>query len=232
MKQAVNAQGNVLRDKAYSHLCELIRGGHFSPGEKITIRSQAKAQGISPTPVREALYRLISEGILDGEANRSARIPLLNAEQIKEIKEIRILVECRAAEKAALNGTPQLAMHLRTLADMLKLARESGDRRADLALVYRFQTELYAACEMPNLVKIINSLWLKTGPYLNLLFPDHISSIAKSRGEWRERVCLGVEQRNSAVVRREVERDIDDALSYIANIVSAAAHLRGGGSRD
>ncbi|WP_072386760.1 GntR family transcriptional regulator [Hyphomicrobium sp. CS1BSMeth3] len=230
MKQVVEVQGDVLRDKVYFHLCELIRGGHFSPGEKLTIRSLANEQGISPTPVREALYRLISEGVLDGEANRSARIPLLNAEQIKEIKEIRILVECLAAEKAAMNGTPQLAKTLRALAGKLKMARASGDRRADLSLVYRFQTELYSACEMPNLIKIIGSLWLKTGPYLNLLFPDYINLIAKSRGDWRERICVGVEERNPAIVRSEVERDLDDTLSYIANVVSAAAFLRRAGA--
>lgn len=227
--KAEEAPGDVLRDKVYFHLCELIRGGHFSPGEKITIRSQAKEQGISPTPVREALYRLISEGILEGEANRSARIPLFNSEQIGEIKEIRILVECMAAEKAALNGTPEVAKKLRILADKLKIAREAGDRRSDLSLVYRFQTELYSACGMPNLLKIIGSLWLKTGPYLNLLFPDYINSVSKSRGDWRERICVGIEQRNPVVVRREVERDIDDALNYISNVVSAAAFLRRAG---
>lgn len=215
----------VLRDQVYDRLGELIRGGHFSPGEKITIRNLAKDLSMSPTPVREALYRLISEGVLQGEANRSAVIPLLRSEQIAELKDIRLHIECFAAERAALRGTPEIAGRLRKLSEKLKKARAAGDRRADIALVYQFQFELYTACSMPNLIRIINSLWLKTGPYLNLLYPHYISSISAGRGDWRERIAVGVESKDAVAVTEEIRQDVDQALTYIASIIEAAAML-------
>lgn len=216
----------VLRDKVYFHLGELIRGGHFSPGEKIGIRNLAKDFDLSPTPVREALYRLISEGVLESEANRSARIPLLTSDQITELKEIRLHVECFAAERAAQNGTPDMAARLREITAKLKTVREAGDRRADLALVYRFQLELYAGCNMPNLIRIIASLWLKTGPYLNFLFPNYVEFVATQRGAWRERIAVGIENRDYKAVSAEVHQDIDQSLSYISSVISAAAMLQ------
>ncbi len=221
----------VLRDQVYDELGALIRGGQFAPGEKITIRNLAKDFSMSPTPVREALYRLISEGVLQGEANRSAFIPLLTPEQIAELKDIRLHIECFAAERAALRGTSEIATRLRKTSAKLKKARAAGDRRADLALVYTFQFELYAACDMPNLIRIINSLWLKTGPYLNLLFPHYIYAVSTDRGDWRERIAMGVEKKDAAAVAAEVKQDIDQSLSYIANIISAASMLKLAGEK-
>ncbi|MER8970809.1 GntR family transcriptional regulator [Mesorhizobium sp. M0808] len=217
---------DVLRDRVYERLGELIRSGQFAPGEKITIRNLARDFEMSPTPIREALYRLISEGVLHGEANRSALIPLLTREQICELRDIRLHIECFAAERAAQRGTPELADRLRAISAKLKKARAERDRRADLVLVYRFQFELYGECRLPTLLRIINSLWLKSGPYLNLLFPHYISSISTARGDWRERIAVGVENREAAMVADEVRQDIDQSLTYIADIIEAATMLR------
>lgn len=216
----------MLRDRVYEQLGELIRSGQFAPGEKLTIRNLAKDFEMSTTPVREALYRLISEGVLLSEANRSALIPLLTREQICELRDIRLHVECFAAERAAQRGTPESAGKLRAISNQLKKARAERDRRAYLVLVYRFQFELYGECRMPNLLKIINSLWLKSGPYLNLLFPHYVSSISTARGNWRQRIAVGVENQDSAVVAEEIRREIGQSLTYIADIVDAAAILR------
>ncbi|MCW1750228.1 MULTISPECIES: GntR family transcriptional regulator [Rhizobium] len=221
-----SATSDVMRDQVYERLGELIRSGQFAPSEKITIRNLAKDFEVSPTPVREALYRLISEGVLHGEANRSALIPLLTREQICELRDIRLHIECFAAEQAVQRGAPELADRLRAISAKLKKARADGDRRADLVLVYKFQFELYDECRMPTLLKIINSLWLKSGPYLNLLFPHYVSSISAGRGDWRERIAVGVENRDAAVVAEEVRQDIDQSLSYIADIIEAANMLR------
>jgi len=89
--------------------------------------------------VREALYRLISEGVLESEANKSARIPLLSSEQISELKDIRLHIECFAATRAAEKGTSDIAGRLRKTSEKLITARAAGDSRSDLALVYKFQ---------------------------------------------------------------------------------------------
>lgn len=216
----------VLRDQIYYRIGDALRSGRFVPGEKITIRTLADAEKISPTPVREALYRLISDGVLEAEANRSARVPVLSGEQIRELRDIRIALETLAAERAALNSTSSLVATLRSIAHELALARERGDIPIDLAKVYEFQFTLYRACQMPALIKLIEGLWLRSGPYLNLLFPDYISRLKSSRGDWREKVCIALERHDAHAVRVEIEQDIDEALGHIANVVAAASLLQ------
>ena len=53
-----------LNGQAYVRLCRDLKAGRFAPGEKLKLRDLAQEMGISPTPVREALARLISEQAL------------------------------------------------------------------------------------------------------------------------------------------------------------------------
>ena len=216
----------ILRDQIYQRLSEALRRGKFVPGEKITIRTLAAAESMSSTPAREALHRLVSDGVLEAEANRSAKVPILSVEQIGELKEIRLLLEATAAERAAKNSTPTLVAKLRAIASDLAHARTQGDKEADLSKVYEFQFTLYRACGMPALVKMIEGLWLRSGPYLNLLFPGYINTLRERRGDWREKICLALERNDVQAVREEIERDIGEALSYVADVVAAASAIK------
>jgi DNA-binding GntR family transcriptional regulator len=216
----------VLRDQVFYRIGESLRSGRFAPGEKITIRALAQEENISPTPVREALYRLISDGVLEAEANRSARVPMLSGKQLRELRDIRLALEPLAAERAAANSTPALITTLRYLVVELASARERGFVASDLIKDYEFQFTLYRACEMPALIKLIEGLWLRTGPYLNLLYPDYVSRSKATIGNWRENICVALERNDAHAVRMEIEQVITEAVDYIANVVEAAKLLR------
>jgi DNA-binding GntR family transcriptional regulator len=223
--------GEALREQIYQRLCESLRRGLFAPGEKITIRQIAEAEGTSPTPVREALYRLVADGALVAEANRSARVPLLTGAEIRELRDIRATVEGLAAARAAEVRDASLVTELRSIGLQLRQARDQGDYETDLRCVYEFQFGLYRACAMPDLIRIIEGLWLRTGPYLTLLYPDYVERVMSLRGDWRERVSAGLDRHDAAAVRDEIERDIRETLTYLADIVDASHLLRTAGSR-
>jgi len=63
-----------LNGQAYERLCRDLKAGRFGPGEKLKLRDLAQEMGISPTPVREALARLISEQALEQVGH--LRLPL------------------------------------------------------------------------------------------------------------------------------------------------------------
>ena len=90
-----------LHDHVYHELRRMVMLGGFKPGQKIKIRTLAAALGTSLTPVREALRRLVAEGAFVGEPNRSVRMPPMTVERVKELKEIRVVVEGFAARQAA-----------------------------------------------------------------------------------------------------------------------------------
>lgn len=220
-----------MREQIYQRLCEGLRSGRFSPGEKITIRQISDLEGSSPTPVREALYRMVAEGTLVAEANRSARVPLLTGADIRELRDVRVLVEGLAAARAAEVCDVSLVAKLRSIAAELREARARGDFETDLRCVYEFQIGLYRACEMPHLIRIIEGLWMRTGPYMTLMYPDYIHRASALRGDWRERICASLERHDPAAVQAEIDRDVQDALTHLAGIVEASHLLRGTGSR-
>jgi len=79
---------------------------------------------------------------------------------------------------------------------------------------------LYAASGMTSLVAIIESLFLQTGPWINLLFPDYASG---RRGQQRLRIIRALEAGDVDTVEREIQDDIAESFDYIAMRVAELA---------
>src|SRR3546814_6527586 len=86
---------------------ELLLTGQLMPGEQLSLRSTAEALGVSVMPVREAVYQLVADQALEVAPNRSVRVPLMSAEQFKEITKIRLEIEGFAVAQAAQNVPPE-----------------------------------------------------------------------------------------------------------------------------
>ena len=90
-----------LQERLYQRLREDLLAGRFQPGERLKIRDLANQWGTSPMPVRAALQRLVAEGALEGEAQRSLRVPLMTRERFLQILQVRLSLEGLAAESAS-----------------------------------------------------------------------------------------------------------------------------------
>src|SRR5690242_8824626 len=70
-----------LGDQTVSSLRRALRRGALLPGQRLTVREVADTLDISLTPAREALNRLLAEGVLDQAADRVAVVPMLTKER-------------------------------------------------------------------------------------------------------------------------------------------------------
>ena len=212
-----------LRSQVYDSLRDALTAGRFAPGQKLSFRFIAGSLGVSLTPVREAIRRLVAEGAFEMRPNRSVRVPLMTRDKILELRDIRLAVEGLATEKAALLTTREQAASLRRIAAELMAVRTRGDTVADRQKIREFHFTLYAIANQPTLLRVIEGLWLQTGPYMNLLYPDFIAS---PRGpERRLRIVRALQAHDGATARREMEGDIGDALTYIAGLADAAGNI-------
>jgi len=82
-----------VRERAYEHLKTAILSGQFSPGERLTEEHLARAMGISRTPIREALHKLESEGLIRPLATRGFVAAQDSREEVDELFEIRAVLE-------------------------------------------------------------------------------------------------------------------------------------------
>lgn len=212
-----------LRQQVYDSLREALTTGRFAPGQKVTFRYVAGVLGVSLTPVREALRRLVAEGAFEMNPNRSVRVPLMTRDKVLELRDIRMELEGLATAKAAMVATRDQVAGIRRAAREIVAARSRGDSATDRQKVREFHFAVYAAAGQPTLLRLIEGLWLQTGPYMNLLYPDFVSSPRGPAG--RLRLIEALQARDSSGARREMENDIRRALSYVADLADENGNI-------
>ena len=160
----------TLSQRIYDNLRELLLSGQVHPGQKLTLKGLSEAMGTSQTPVREAIRQLAAEGALEILPNSGIRVPLMNKDQFRELLKIRLALEGMAVEVAAQRIT---ATQLQAVAALhAALSEEMQSSEPDVGRVIRLNKQLhfsvYRASGMPILVGLIESIWLRVGPVLNL----------------------------------------------------------------
>jgi len=86
---------------AYEEIYEAIISGDIRPGDRLRETTLAEQIGLSRTPIREAIRKLESDGIVVHEPRVGAIVKTLSQQEIVELYEMRIVVESTAARMAA-----------------------------------------------------------------------------------------------------------------------------------
>lgn len=201
----------TLNDQVYGDLRRLIIGGRVRPGQAISIRTIAGVLNVSPMPVRSALQRLVTEGALDVQPNRTFVVPILTPEGFREIADVRAALEGMATERAVERLTKQDISILSDInRQMFKV--EDHDWELYLDLNRQFHFHIYAAAGMPRLLRFIESLWLQIGPLLNLVTTKEEMRFGEDAHETAVRA---IANDDLAGARAAIERDILDAARVI-----------------
>jgi DNA-binding GntR family transcriptional regulator len=153
MQRAAPASG---RERAYRHLRETVLVDPAVQGTFLNEVELAQDVGVSRTPVREALLLLAADGLIEMVPKRGAYVPPLSGRQIKELMELRTLLEQHAASVTLASRSVPVAAMRAALAEQESLltgdahdndaAREfiEWDRQFHQALVDAAGNELIA----------------------------------------------------------------------------------------
>lgn len=223
-----------LNGQAHSRLCRWLKAGRFAPGEKLKLRDLAAEMGISPTPVREALARLISEQALEQVGHHSVRVPVMDERQFDEVRELRLLLEGRAAAGAAQHASSDDVARLEEIHQRMAALSDAGDAAGALAQSEHFHMGVYRLARMPVLQRMIESLWLRCGPLMRGL---EGRPLAKPRKQHAHHLVLrGLRRGDPELARQgiveEVERTTQAILDYLREQSGApAATPRASGAR-
>ncbi len=90
----------TLQEKVYNSIKESIVTNDLLPEEVLSIDSLSKELGVSPTPVREALTRLSTQGLVENSRNKKAKVASIERDDVRQTYEVRKLLEpyaCRLA---------------------------------------------------------------------------------------------------------------------------------------
>jgi DNA-binding GntR family transcriptional regulator len=161
---------NVFSSKgslAYSELRQLILSGGLAPGSRVSQYELADNMQMSITPLREAIRRLSSEGLIIMDTHRDSRVADVSASEARELLEVRLSLEPSATELAAHRRTEADIAAMRTAAEkLLPVTRVWGE---DAITAHRdFHRAVYAASHNASLIKLLDDLWDKSDRYRRL----------------------------------------------------------------
>jgi DNA-binding GntR family transcriptional regulator len=199
-------------DYAYTRLREGVLSGEFAPGTVLNQASLAKTIGISTTPLREALRRLKSEGLVELDAHRDARVSSLTAEEARDLLEVRRSLDPLAVGLAAERRTKDDIRAMRQAAIGLEplVTNPTVD---DLVAHRAFHVALYVASHNDLLVSTLDALWDKADRYRRLGLEAVRSQAerdqkAREHTELLDAVVRGDSQGATEVMRQHIETSL------------------------
>jgi DNA-binding GntR family transcriptional regulator len=135
-RDAVERQ--LLRDTAYSALCDAIVDGTLAPGEQLHDSELCAWLGLSRTPVRDALARLADEGLVELAPQRFTRVACVHPDDARHIFELLAVVHALATELAVPRLQPSDLERLQREGDAFVHALVAHDASAAYAADDRF----------------------------------------------------------------------------------------------
>ncbi|MCC6609764.1 MAG: GntR family transcriptional regulator [Burkholderiales bacterium] len=161
-KLRVLARLEPLGDRVYATLREYIRTGRIPAGQRLQEAALAAQLGVSRTPVREALARLTSEGLVVADG-RSFTRPELTVTDIEDIYALRFLLEPEALRLVAASRPDRARLApLRAALVDLAAAHDASDGTAFMVANYRYRDAWTALVPNKRLVQSIQ------------LYADHV----------------------------------------------------------
>lgn len=170
----LEAKRNTIQRRVYDQMSDFLIMGELLPGQRITNRKMAAAMNVSVTPVREALQRLATEGALHTLPNGSLIVPLVEQEQVEELRKITIALEGMAMEIATPLLTPSVLIAVDRTYDELSRGFAKNDLKTILAKNYELRTCLLPLTRSDFLQDMIRRMWLIKGPHYARFLQAHV----------------------------------------------------------
>lgn len=164
-------RGDTLAEQVYRQLSTAILSGSFAPLERINIRRLANEIGVSVTPAREAIVRLVADGVLQATDRNAILVPERSEAEVGEIFTLRRQLEGDMAEGAASRFEDEDIEFLNETQQRFLTALDAADYKSVLRINSVFHFFIYAKSDLPLHLKITESLWMRIGPTLHYMYP-------------------------------------------------------------
>jgi DNA-binding GntR family transcriptional regulator len=209
----------TLAEKAFETLHQAIMGGRLAPGLRLPIEDLAAALDMSPMPIREALRRLDSAGLVENIPHRGARVTELTVEDLAEVYEARVALEVLTIRRAAERFTERDEARCRALLTDLQSTPEA-QTDANSAAHLAFHFSLYEVAGSGWLMRLIRPVWECSERYY-LVLPLRRQP-AHRRHEHGELIdaCAA---HDADLAEARIRQHLTDTADYIAAQMNGAA---------
>jgi DNA-binding GntR family transcriptional regulator len=156
----------TLSDEAADRLKAAIRSGALPPGARLIERDLAERLGMSRIPIREAIGRLVEEGLVRKLPHRGAVVYIPTRAEIEEISSLRVVLERFVAERVVERWQPIHEEQLRAIVDAMRAAGTQRDLQQLYAEDYRFHFTLWEIAEHSLMLEVLVGLRARISRFL------------------------------------------------------------------
>ncbi|MFE5408899.1 GntR family transcriptional regulator [Microbacterium sp. NPDC056569] len=211
-------------DRAYATLLDEIQSGVLRPGAVLGEVEQAARLGVSRTPLREALGRLAGDGLVAQQSPRVTVVTAIDADDIREIFEVRRALEQSAARLAAERG--DAAAFAELALEFARVDLDGGGAGADgrdayYALIADFDLALDAAVANDYLTAALRTVRTHL-VRVRRLARDNPARLAASVAEHRL-IATAIAARDADLAAHATHVHLHNALHSILESLTAAA---------
>lgn len=205
----VGGTGATLASQIFSSLRREIIAGQLKPGSKIKTQALSDRFGVGLSPVREALNRLASQGLIAQSDRRGFSVMPVSEKELADITETRIWVEGAALERSIERGTgtweEEVLVAFHRLSRTPRFVLNSNADSDEWIDAHRsFHMSLLSACDSPWMIKFCAQVFEASERY------RHLGGLAPGARE-------SAQEEHRAIMQAAIDRDKRKALDLLAS---------------
>lgn len=170
----------TLRAQVASQIIDMVTGGRFAPGQKLTETSLATELGVSRAPLREAIRELVDKGILISQPYKGLYVRPINGKDLEELYSMRTALEKFAFTLAWPNRTQAALDDLEARYKRLISVQRTGDQARTIELEIDFHSWVYDHANHD----LLRRHWLRLATLVQIYMAVH-HNLHGSHGEFR-----------------------------------------------
>jgi DNA-binding GntR family transcriptional regulator len=217
-----------MRDVIHRRVRRALIVGSIQPGQSVTISALSQAMNSSPTPVREALRCLTSEGALTVLHNRRLVVPPMTPERFNELLSVRLALEQYAAREAVYHITENQVERLDALNNEKNCAVRHQCTATALLKSYEFRLALYGMTSNASTFAMLTRIWLQLGPFVALLTKHFPKNLLVDR---QVEIVQALRKRDGDAVSRELADELNQGIGKLEKSVIRELSLCNSSSR-
>lgn len=220
-RAAISPPPSAVPGTAAQHALEGLRraiiAGELSPNDRVRQEELAESLGVSLAPVREALAVLEQEGQVTYLPRRGYFVTELDVNEMREIYELRALLEERAARRALPLLEDDALERIELAARDCANAAHAGDVAGELEANRRFHFAVLGSPDQVHTLRLIRLLWDSTETYRALYYNSPQSRDESLRAH--DRILAAIHDRDIDLLIAELSAHRENALQRLATIL-------------
>jgi DNA-binding GntR family transcriptional regulator len=203
----------ALRHEVYDNLLDCILTGTIPADSRIDENDLANKFGISRTPLREAISRLIQEGLVTELPYKGCFVKNFTPDEVKDIYDVRMVLEAKSVRLAVKNMTDENITELSEIVEQIKIEQQKGDILSFSKLDDQFHMYLADCSGNETLVKLITQLEKQI--QLVKVMGNRNNEVANQAGSDRYQIMEAIADRNAELAAFYMEQHIENACKGV-----------------